>query len=146
MCTQRECKHNLKIVQENKDLLESLISAGIVKQLLGWERSRADAVAWSYDMAGHAKKCEERYNEEKIERTVMSLLNVPSTPFPPIFSPPATSLPTPILSPSLSAGIRPHPCATSLGDGLPGRLANPIPKTVGELSKNRHKWSCHAFT
>ena len=50
-----------------KDMLESLISAGTVKQLLGWERSRADAVAWSYDMAGHAKKCEERCKEEKID-------------------------------------------------------------------------------
>ena len=38
--TQRECKPNLKIAQENEDLLESLIAAGAVKQF-------ADAIAWS---------------------------------------------------------------------------------------------------
>ena len=53
-CTQRECKPNLKIVQESKDLLESLISEGFVKQSPGWERSHADTIAWSSDMEGHA--------------------------------------------------------------------------------------------
>ena len=33
-CTQHGCKPNLKIVQENKDLLESLISAGTIKHML----------------------------------------------------------------------------------------------------------------
>ena len=39
--------------QESTDFLESsLLSAGVVKQLLGWERSHADTVASSYDMKG----------------------------------------------------------------------------------------------
>ena len=58
----------MKIAQENKDVLESVISTGLesvistgtFKQLLGWEKSHADTVAWSYDMEGHAKKCVER--------------------------------------------------------------------------------------
>ena len=54
-CTQRECKPNQKIVQENKTLIESLISASTVKP--GWERAHAEMSAWSYDMEGHAKKC-----------------------------------------------------------------------------------------
>ena len=62
-CTQRECKPNLKIVQTRKDLLESLISAGTFKQLLGWEMSHVDTIAWSSDMEVHAKKCVERYCE-----------------------------------------------------------------------------------
>ena len=32
---------------KQKDLLESLISAGAIKQSLGWEKSHADTVAWS---------------------------------------------------------------------------------------------------
>ena len=55
-CMQRECKPNLTMVQENKDL------AG---------RDLADTDAVSYDMAGHAKKCVERYCElakKKIEQ------------------------------------------------------------------------------
>ena len=59
-CTQRECKPNLKIVQGNEDMLESLVSAGTIKQLPRWERSHADTVAWSYDMEEHAKKCVEK--------------------------------------------------------------------------------------
>ena len=46
-CTPRECNPNTKIAQENKDLLESLIPAGTIKQLLGWEKSHADTIAWS---------------------------------------------------------------------------------------------------
>ena len=57
--TQRECTSNVKIAQENKDLLESLISARTVKQKPGWEKSHADTVAWSHDVEGHAKKCVE---------------------------------------------------------------------------------------
>ena len=53
-------------------------------------------------------------------------------PFSPIFSSPATSLTTPAASPALSTGIRPNPCATPLGDGLPGHLAGPIPNTGHE--------------
>ena len=43
-CTQRECKPNLK------NMFESLISAGTVEQLPGWERSTADMIDWSQDM------------------------------------------------------------------------------------------------
>ena len=38
--TQWECKPNLKIVRENKHLLQTLISAGTIKQFLGWEIPR----------------------------------------------------------------------------------------------------------
>ena len=30
------------------------------KQLLGWEKSHADAIAWSCDVEGHASKCVDR--------------------------------------------------------------------------------------
>ena len=52
------------------------------------------------------------------------------------FSSLATSLTTPAASPALSTGIRPNPCATSLGDGLPGRLVDPIPNTEGGKESN----------
>ena len=71
-CTQRERKPNLKIVQEGRYLLESRFSAGTVKHLRGWERSREDTVAWSRDTEGHAKKCLESYFElanTKIEQS-----------------------------------------------------------------------------
>ena len=45
-----------------------------------------------------------------ISPQVMSLLNVPSTLFPPIFSSPTASLKPPAASPTLSTGIRPNPC------------------------------------
>ena len=53
---QRECKPNLKSVKDNKDLLESIFSTGIVKQVPGWEKSHAVTIAWSYDME---RTCEE---------------------------------------------------------------------------------------
>ena len=52
----------------------------------------------------------------------MSLLNVPSTPFPPIFSSPTASL-------TLLTGIRLNPCATPLWGGPSGRLADPTRNT-----------------
>ena len=55
-CTQRECKLNLKIVRENKDSFESLISPGTIKQLLGWKKSHVDIVAWSHDMEGYREE------------------------------------------------------------------------------------------
>ena len=58
-CTQRECKSNRKIVEENKNLLESFISASTIRQSHGWERSHVNTVAWSCDMERHAKKCVE---------------------------------------------------------------------------------------
>ena len=56
---------------------------------------------------------------------VMSLLNVPSTPFPPVFSP-STATPTPL------TGIRLNPCATPLWGGPSGHLSDPTPNTGHE--------------
>ena len=57
--TQRECKPNSKIVQENS--LARISDLGrFFKPLLGWEKSHADAIAWSHGMEGHASKCVER--------------------------------------------------------------------------------------
>ena len=60
----------------------------------------------------------------------MSSLNIPSTPFPPTFSSPTTSL-TPL------TGIRLKTSAASLGDGLPGHLAGPIPNTHTEDAEEK---------
>ena len=73
--------------------------------------------------------CGSRYDESLwvfskiILSSVMSLLGVPSTSFPHVFSSTSTSQTTPATSPALSTGIRLNPCATPLGDGLSGRLA-----------------------
>ena len=52
----------------------------------------------------------------------------------------ATSLTTPAASSTLSTGISPNACATSLGDGLPDRLAGSDPKHNGEVSEDRVEW------
>ena len=59
-CTLRECKPNVMIVQENKNVIESLISASATKQLPGMERSHVDILAWSHDVEDKAQKCVER--------------------------------------------------------------------------------------
>ena len=59
----------------------------------------------------------------------MSLLNVPSNPFPPIFSSLASSLTPPTAPPTPLTGIRLNPCATPLWGGPSGHLADPIPDT-----------------
>ena len=41
-------------------MFESRISAGSIEKLVGWEKSHANTIAWSYDMEGQAKKCVER--------------------------------------------------------------------------------------
>ena len=64
-----------------------------------------------------------------ISSLVMSLLNVPSTPFPPIFSSPTASLTPLIASPTPLTGIRLNRCATPLWGGPSGHLADPIPNT-----------------
>ena len=64
-----------------------------------------------------------------ISPQVMSLLKVPSTPFPPIFSSPTASLTPPTASPTPLTGIRSNPCVTPLGDGPSGHLADSIPNT-----------------
>ena len=74
-----------------------------------------------------------RQNDEIVTSPqVMSLLNVPSTPFPPVFSSPTTSLTPPTASPTSLTGIRSTSCATPLGDGPSGHLADPIPNTGSE--------------
>ena len=47
-------------LSKNSNLFETLISAGPTKQLPCWDRSRADTIAWSFDMESHAKTCVER--------------------------------------------------------------------------------------
>ena len=59
-CTLRECKPNLKIVQENKNVFESLISASAAKQLPGMERSHVDILACSHNVEDKAQKCVEK--------------------------------------------------------------------------------------
>ena len=63
-CTQRQCEINKDIVNNYRTMFESRSSAG--------ERGEAEKLpypqnlrisSWSYDMAGHAKKCVERYCE-----------------------------------------------------------------------------------
>ena len=62
-CTQRECKPNEAIIEEDKGMSESEICAAATEKLPRREKPHAKAVAWSYDMEGHAKKCVERYCE-----------------------------------------------------------------------------------
>ena len=59
--TQRECKPNEIIVQEDREMFGSRISAGATEKLSGWEGSHAKTVAWSYDMEEHAQKSVERW-------------------------------------------------------------------------------------
>ena len=48
-CTQRQCEISKNTVDNNRAMFETRISAGEVQQLT--------FPSWSYDMAGHAKKC-----------------------------------------------------------------------------------------
>ena len=52
--TQRECKSNENIIEENEKMFESRISA--TEKLPGREKPHAKTVAWIYDSEGHAKK------------------------------------------------------------------------------------------
>ena len=54
-CTQRECKPILKLIQEKKDLLESLIPTCTIKQVPDWERSHVNTMTFFCDMVGHEK-------------------------------------------------------------------------------------------
>ena len=60
-CTQRQCDISKDIVDQHRTTFESRISAGAIEQLSCSENLRVSS--WSYDMAGHAKKCVERYCE-----------------------------------------------------------------------------------
>ena len=60
-CTQRRCQLSKDIVHNYTTMFESRISAGGVEKLPFPQNVRISS--WSYDMAGHAKKCVERYFE-----------------------------------------------------------------------------------
>ena len=55
------------IVENIRDMFESRISAGATEKLpetKATEKPDAETISsWSYDMEGHARKCEERYCE-----------------------------------------------------------------------------------
>ena len=60
-CTQRQCEISKDIVDNDRTMFESRISAGATEKL---PRSENLCISsWSYDMEGHAKKCVERYCE-----------------------------------------------------------------------------------
>ena len=75
-CTQRQCEISKDIVDNYRTMFESRISAGRVEKLPFPQNIRISS--WSYDMAGHAKKCVERYCE-LANRTTQQLYKV-STP------------------------------------------------------------------
>ena len=75
-CTQRQCEISKDIVDNYRTMFESRISAGGVEKLPLPQNLRISS--WSYDMAGHAKKCVERYCE-LANKTTQQLYKV-STP------------------------------------------------------------------
>ena len=75
VCTQRECEISKDIVDNCRTMFESRISAGATEKLPCSEHL---CISWSYDMAGHAKKCVERYCE-LANKTTQQLYKV-STP------------------------------------------------------------------
>ena len=75
-CTQRQCQISKEIVDNYRNMFESRISAGKAEQLPFPQNLRISS--WSYDMAGHAKKCVERYCE-LANKTTQQLYKV-STP------------------------------------------------------------------
>ena len=74
--TQRQCEISKDIVDNYRTMFESRISAVRTAKLPCWENLRISS--WSYDMAGHAKKCVERYCE-LANRTTQQIYKV-STP------------------------------------------------------------------
>ena len=62
-CTQRECKVNENVTDQDREMFESRISAAATEKLPGCGKRHANTVAWSCDMEGHAQKCVERYSE-----------------------------------------------------------------------------------
>ena len=72
-CTQRQCEISKDIVDNHRTMFESRISAEGVEKLPFPQNLRISS--WSYDMAGHAKKCVERYCE-LANRTTQQLCKV----------------------------------------------------------------------
>ena len=66
-CTQRECQTSKYIVDNERNMFESMNSAGAMEKLpetKATEKPDAETISpWSYDMEGHAKKCVERFCE-----------------------------------------------------------------------------------
>ena len=60
---QRECEASKDIVENNRNMFESRIPAGVKEKLPCYGNPDADISSWSYDIEGHAKKCVERYCE-----------------------------------------------------------------------------------
>ena len=75
-CTQRQCEISKDIMDNYRTMFESRISADGVEKLPFPQNLRISS--WSYDMAGHAKKCVERYCE-LANKTTQQLYKV-STP------------------------------------------------------------------
>ena len=75
-CTQRQCEISKDIVDNERTMFESRISAVGSEKLPFPQNLRISS--WSYDMAGHAKKCVERYCE-LANKTTQQLYKV-STP------------------------------------------------------------------
>ena len=75
-CTQRQCEVSKDIVDNYRTMFESRISAGGLEKLPFPQNLRISS--WFYDMAGHAKKCVERYCE-LANKTTQQLYKV-STP------------------------------------------------------------------
>ena len=76
-CTQRQCQISKDIVDNYRTMFESRISAGGVEKLPFPQNLRISSL--SYDMAGHAKKCVDRYCELANKTTQQQLYKV-STP------------------------------------------------------------------
>ena len=74
--TRRKCEVSQDIVDNYRTMFESRISAGGLEKLPFPQNLRISS--WSYDMAGHAKKCVERYCE-LANKTTQQLYKV-STP------------------------------------------------------------------
>ena len=62
-CTQRECETSKDIVDNDRNLFESRISAGAKEKLPCAGELDADICSLSHDMEGHAKKCVDRHCE-----------------------------------------------------------------------------------
>ena len=66
-CTQRDSQTSKYIVDSERNMFESRISAGAMEKLPETEATEkldAETISpWSYDMEGHAKKCVDRFCE-----------------------------------------------------------------------------------
>ena len=82
-CTQRDCKSNESMIDEYRKMFGSRIPARATEKLTGWETSHANTIAWSYDMAAHAKKGVARYCElarlSSLQRSLLPVLKTVSS-------------------------------------------------------------------